>query len=183
MAPSVRTEVVSPRTRCGTCYRRAGTTRAARRLHPGQHARFIGAGRTQVERVFAAVRARRVADRSGSVTAHWSAGPRELRRWGGSHGERGCTACELAAPGPVGDPSSSIPCPSCSRGVTRRRIRYSMQCSRAHNCSMAEHDQSYKLLFSHREMVADPVRGFVREDRHYVAAAHSSTRLPLLPCW
>jgi hypothetical protein len=29
---------------------------------------------------------------------------------------------------------------------------------------MAEHDQSYKLLFSHREMVADLVRGFVRED-------------------
>ncbi len=29
---------------------------------------------------------------------------------------------------------------------------------------MAEHDRSYKLLFSHREMVADLVRGFVRED-------------------
>jgi len=28
---------------------------------------------------------------------------------------------------------------------------------------MAEHDPSYKLLFSHREMVADLVRGFVRE--------------------
>ena len=29
---------------------------------------------------------------------------------------------------------------------------------------MAEHDPSYKLLFSHREMVADLIRGFVRED-------------------
>lgn len=29
---------------------------------------------------------------------------------------------------------------------------------------MAEHDPSYKLLFSHREMVADLLRGFVRED-------------------
>ena len=28
---------------------------------------------------------------------------------------------------------------------------------------MAEHDSSYKLLFSHREMVADLIRGFVRE--------------------
>jgi hypothetical protein len=29
---------------------------------------------------------------------------------------------------------------------------------------MAEHDPSYKLLFSHREVVADLLRGFVRED-------------------
>jgi predicted transposase YdaD len=29
---------------------------------------------------------------------------------------------------------------------------------------MAEHDSSYKLLFSHSEMVADLIRGFVRED-------------------
>jgi len=29
---------------------------------------------------------------------------------------------------------------------------------------MAEHDNSYKLLFSHAEMVADLLRGFVRED-------------------
>lgn len=29
---------------------------------------------------------------------------------------------------------------------------------------MAHHDPSYKLLFSHREMVADLIRGFVRED-------------------
>ena len=29
---------------------------------------------------------------------------------------------------------------------------------------MAEHDPSYKLLFSHSEMVADLIRGFVRED-------------------
>jgi hypothetical protein len=29
---------------------------------------------------------------------------------------------------------------------------------------MAQHDPSYKLLFSHREMVADLIRGFVRED-------------------
>src|SRR3954451_9752834 len=27
-----------------------------------------------------------------------------------------------------------------------------------------DHDQGYKLLFSHREMVADLLRGFVRED-------------------
>ncbi len=27
-----------------------------------------------------------------------------------------------------------------------------------------DHDQSYKLLFSHPEMVADLLRGFVRED-------------------
>ena len=27
-----------------------------------------------------------------------------------------------------------------------------------------EHDQSYKLLFSHAELVADLLRGFVRED-------------------
>lgn len=29
---------------------------------------------------------------------------------------------------------------------------------------MAQHDPSYKLLFSHSEMVADLIRGFVRED-------------------
>lgn len=29
---------------------------------------------------------------------------------------------------------------------------------------MAEHDSSYKLLFSHRELVADLIRGFVNED-------------------
>lgn len=29
---------------------------------------------------------------------------------------------------------------------------------------MAEHDQGYKRLFSHPEMVADLLRGFVRED-------------------
>jgi hypothetical protein len=29
---------------------------------------------------------------------------------------------------------------------------------------MAEHDPSYKLLFSHREVVADLLRGFLRED-------------------
>ena len=29
---------------------------------------------------------------------------------------------------------------------------------------MADHDPSYKLLFSHRKMVADLIRGFVRED-------------------
>ena len=29
---------------------------------------------------------------------------------------------------------------------------------------MAEHDGGYKLLFSHPEMVADLLRGFVRED-------------------
>ena len=29
---------------------------------------------------------------------------------------------------------------------------------------MAKHDSSYKLLFSHHEMVADLIRGFVRED-------------------
>ncbi len=29
---------------------------------------------------------------------------------------------------------------------------------------MAEHDASYKLLFSHREMVVDLIRGFVHED-------------------
>ena len=29
---------------------------------------------------------------------------------------------------------------------------------------MPAHDPSYKLLFSHREMIADLLRGFVRED-------------------
>jgi hypothetical protein len=29
---------------------------------------------------------------------------------------------------------------------------------------MAEHDPSYKLLFSHRDLVADLIRGFVHED-------------------
>jgi len=29
---------------------------------------------------------------------------------------------------------------------------------------MAEHDPSYKLLFSHSQMVADLIRGFVHED-------------------
>lgn len=38
---------------------------------------------------------------------------------------------------------------------------------------MAAHDPSYKLLFSHREMVADLVRGFVRED--WVAALDFAT--------
>ncbi len=38
---------------------------------------------------------------------------------------------------------------------------------------MAEHDTSYKLLFSHHEMVADLVRGFVRED--WVAALDFDT--------
>ncbi|WP_295448395.1 Rpn family recombination-promoting nuclease/putative transposase [uncultured Thiodictyon sp.] len=38
---------------------------------------------------------------------------------------------------------------------------------------MAEHDPSYKLLFSHRLMVADPVRGFVHED--WVAALDFDT--------
>ena len=38
---------------------------------------------------------------------------------------------------------------------------------------MAAHDPSYKLLFSHREMVADLVRGFVRED--WVAALDFDT--------
>jgi hypothetical protein len=79
-------------------YRRVGTTRAARRLNPGQHVRFIGAGRPQAERAFAVVR----------------------------------------------------------RG---------------------------EWLTVQGRMVADSVHGFVREDRHYVAAAHSSTRLPLLPYW
>src|SRR5690606_9175063 len=32
------------------------------------------------------------------------------------------------------------------------------------NGAMAEHDQSYKLLFSHREMVRDLLEGFVRKD-------------------
>ncbi len=36
-----------------------------------------------------------------------------------------------------------------------------------------DHDQSYKLLFSHPEMVADLLRGFVREDwvEHLVSIA------------
>jgi predicted transposase YdaD len=38
---------------------------------------------------------------------------------------------------------------------------------------MAEHDTSYKLLFSHREMVADLIRGFVSED--WVAALDFDT--------
>jgi hypothetical protein len=29
---------------------------------------------------------------------------------------------------------------------------------------VADHDNSYKLLFSHAEMVADLLRGFIRED-------------------
>jgi hypothetical protein len=29
---------------------------------------------------------------------------------------------------------------------------------------MATHDPSYKLLFSHRDLVADLIRGFVHED-------------------
>ncbi len=29
---------------------------------------------------------------------------------------------------------------------------------------MAEHDNGYKLLFSHADMVADLIRGFVHED-------------------
>ncbi|CRI64193.1 hypothetical protein THIOKS11770036 [Thiocapsa sp. KS1] len=29
---------------------------------------------------------------------------------------------------------------------------------------MTEHDPSYKLLFSHRDLVADLIRGFVHED-------------------
>ncbi len=29
---------------------------------------------------------------------------------------------------------------------------------------MADHDPSYKLLFSHRDLVADLIRGFVHED-------------------
>lgn len=36
-----------------------------------------------------------------------------------------------------------------------------------------DHDQSYKLLFSHPEMVADLLRGFVKED--WVAALDFST--------
>ena len=38
---------------------------------------------------------------------------------------------------------------------------------------MTEHDPSYKLLFSHREMVADLVRGFIHED--WVAALDFDT--------
>ena len=45
--------------------------------------------------------------------------------------------------------------------------------SRVHNGPMAAHDPSYKFLFSHREMVADLVRGFVRED--WVAALDFDT--------
>ena len=38
---------------------------------------------------------------------------------------------------------------------------------------MADHDNGYKMLFSHPEMVADLLRGFVRED--WVAELDFST--------
>jgi predicted transposase YdaD len=41
---------------------------------------------------------------------------------------------------------------------------FSLDKSWVHGRAMADHDHTYKVLFSHAEMVADLIRGFVRED-------------------
>src|SRR5690625_2865899 len=76
----------------------------------------------------------------------WAAAPRSRRR--------SVQCCAIAPYG--GIPLSVYPA---IVGETSTTIS-----NRRKDAGMTNHDHSYKLLFSHPEMVADLIRGFVRED-------------------